>query len=356
MTGRGIDQILEHPCDPRIYEPWVRDARDYVHLAETVNGPIPRLAEPGYIWGEAADVLDQRAPAARIVNLETAITTHPEPWPGKGINYRMHPDNAACLPAAGISCGVLANNHVLDWKVEGLVETLGTLDRLGIAGCGAGENEASAQAPAVLAVPGGRLLVYGFGHHSSGIPPDWRAGPACAGVNMLPDLGEDAVARTGEDIAAVRRPGDIVIVSLHWGGNWGYEVPPEHVDFARGLVDQAGVDLVHGHSSHHPRPVEVHGGRLILYGCGDLLNDYEGIGGHAHYRPEIVAMYFPVLDSSTGELVALELVPMIIRCFRLKRADRDAARWLARTLTRESKEHGTRLKTEKDGRITVSWD
>src|SRR5688500_10864542 len=42
MTGRGVDQILRHPSAPDLREAFVRDARDYVDLAELVNGPIPR--------------------------------------------------------------------------------------------------------------------------------------------------------------------------------------------------------------------------------------------------------------------------------------------------------------------------
>lgn len=92
MTGRGVDQILPHPSDPRIYEPAVRDARAYVRLAEAVNGPIPRSVEHAYIWGDALSELERASPAARIVNLETSVTRSDAYWP-KGINYRMHPAN-----------------------------------------------------------------------------------------------------------------------------------------------------------------------------------------------------------------------------------------------------------------------
>src|SRR5512139_1411087 len=115
MTGRGIDQIQAHPCDPALYESLVRDARDYVRLAEAVNGPVPAPVAPAYIWGEALAAIDRRQPDLRLVNLETAITTADQPWPGKGVHYRMHPANIGCLQAARIDCCALANNHVLDW-------------------------------------------------------------------------------------------------------------------------------------------------------------------------------------------------------------------------------------------------
>nr|WP_220349010.1 CapA family protein [Alkalilimnicola ehrlichii] len=90
MTGRGIDQVLAHPVSPELYESFVLDARDYVTLAERRNGNIPRPLSGHRLWGAALTEFDRRLPQARIVNLETSITTHPRPWPDKGINYRMH--------------------------------------------------------------------------------------------------------------------------------------------------------------------------------------------------------------------------------------------------------------------------
>ena len=141
-------------------------------------------------------------------------------------------------------------------------------------------------------------------------------------MNFLPELSARAVSR---HIAAVRREGDKVIVSIHWGGNWGYEVADAEREFARGLLE-AGADIVHGHSSHHAKRIEFHRGRPILYGCGDLLNDYEGIEGHESYRADLAALYF--LEPG-GDV---ELAPFRMRRFRLERAAEGDARWLAKTL------------------------
>ena len=115
MTGRGVDQILPHPSSPELYEPYVRDARQYVALAEEVNGHIARPVGFEYVWGDARDELRRRSPHARIVNLETSVTRSSVAWPDKGINYRMDARNVPCLTAAQIDVCVLANNHVLDW-------------------------------------------------------------------------------------------------------------------------------------------------------------------------------------------------------------------------------------------------
>ena len=167
MTGRGIDQILPHPVDPRLHEAYVSSALDYVWLAERANGAIDRPVSFAYVWGEALAELDRARPDARVVNLETSITRSDDYQP-KGINYRMSPANVQCLAAARPDCCVLANNHVLDWGRTGLAETLKTLEAAGSRVAGAGRNRAEASSPAILGIAGkGRILVYGFGAMSS---------------------------------------------------------------------------------------------------------------------------------------------------------------------------------------------
>jgi poly-gamma-glutamate capsule biosynthesis protein CapA/YwtB (metallophosphatase superfamily) len=153
MTGRGIDQILPHPSVAHLYEPYMDSAADYVRLAETRTGTVPRDAGFGYVWGDAPAEFERMHPHARIVNLETAITTAEDAWPDKGIHYRMQPRNVPCLTAAAIDCCVLANNHVLDWGYAGLAETLDTLHAAGIQTAGAGRNVREARAPAAVAAP-----------------------------------------------------------------------------------------------------------------------------------------------------------------------------------------------------------
>jgi poly-gamma-glutamate synthesis protein (capsule biosynthesis protein) len=266
MLGRGIDQVLRHAAEPALHEDFVRDARDYVALAERAHGPIPRPVGDAYVWGDALEALASTPPHVRVFNLETSITTSRDFMP-KGINYRMNPKNIGCLTAAGADCCVLANNHVLDWGAAGLLETLATLKAAGIRYAGAGLDAGEAAAPASVDLPGGqRLAVFGFGHATSGIPPSWRAGPASAGVNLLADLSADTVAAIAKRGEAARREGDLLLASIHWGPNWGYAIRPAQRAFAHDLIDAAGFTVLHGHSSHHALAIEVYKGRLILYG------------------------------------------------------------------------------------------
>jgi poly-gamma-glutamate capsule biosynthesis protein CapA/YwtB (metallophosphatase superfamily) len=353
MTGRGIDQILPRPGDPTLREEYLKDARDYVELAEEAHGPVPRGAEPRYIWGDVWDELAAVSPAARVVNLETSVTDSDRFWPEKGIHYRMHPENVGVLVAAGIDVCVLANNHVLDFDREGLVETLETLHGVGIRTAGAGRDLGEARAPASVALPGGGALhVFGLAHASSGVPGAWAADRGVAGVDLLPDLREETAAAVAARARHVRRPGDLAVVSIHWGSNWGYQVPGEQVRFAHRLVEE-GVDLVHGHSSHHPRPFEVVRDRLVLYGCGDFLSDYEGIRGYETFRGDLAAAYLPTLDPATGALARLRIVPFRLRRMRLERATVADAAWMAETWNRTAGFFGTRVEATPDGAVEL---
>lgn len=150
MTGMGIDQILLHPSQPQLYESYLTDAREYVALAENLNGKNFYPVSFNYIWGDVLSVWKEYKPDIKIINLETSITENNEYWPEKGINYRMHPKNINVLTTAGIDICSLANNHVLDWGYDGLVETIGTLQNAGIQFTGAGETIDQAIKPAIM--------------------------------------------------------------------------------------------------------------------------------------------------------------------------------------------------------------
>src|SRR5919106_565597 len=352
MIGRGIDQIQRRSSDPRLFEPNMTSAADYVRLAEARAGPIPREVRPSYVWGAALADLHQRVPAVRIVNLETAVTTSAAPWPGKDVLYRTHPDNVAVLQTAGVDCCMVANNHVLDWGYAGLEDTLARLRAAGVAGVGAGMSAAQAADPAAFEVPGGRVIVFGIGSTSSGIPGQWAAGPDRPGVNLVEGWSESAARWLAERVEEFRQPSDVVVVSIHWGSNWGYEIPAAQRQLGHALVD-AGADLVHGHSSHHPRGMELYRGKLILHGCGDFITDYEGIAGHEHFRDDLVLGYYARLEQADGRLREFSVLPYRLERFRLFPATAEEGGWLAEILDRESREFGLRVTRTPDGSLVA---
>jgi poly-gamma-glutamate synthesis protein (capsule biosynthesis protein) len=245
---------------------------------------------------------------------------------------------------------------VLDWGQAGLLETLTTLERLRIKTAGAGRTIDEAAAPTVLDIAGkGRVLVLSVASTTAGIPTGWAAGPGVAGVNLLPDLSQATVTALAGQIARVRRPRDVVVVSIHWGPNWGYDIPDQQRRFAHALIDAAPVSVVHGHSSHHAKAIEVYRNRLVLYGCGDFLNDYEGIAGREEYRGDLTLMYIGDFDEESGGFAALDLVPLQVRQFRLVRPSADDADWLRLTLDRESRKFEAGVAPGPGGRLALSW-
>jgi len=307
-----------------------------------------------YIWGDALPELDRMAPDLRIINLETSVTNSEDFWREKGINYRMSPENFPCISAAGIDYCSLSNNHVLDWGYQGLEDTLAVLRRAGVGFSGAGCNTEEARSPAILTVAGkGRVVINSFGTESSGIPLRWAAGKDRPGVNLLQDLTLDTARQIGNDISSYKKQGDIVALSIHWGGNWGYPIPDNHIRFAHNLIDYAGVDLIHGHSSHHFKSVEIYRNKLILYGCGDFLNDYEGISGYELFRGDLGLMYFAEIDPRTGNLISLQMTPTRIRNMRVNRAGPEDIKWMEEVLDRECKKFGPGVILNENGMLVL---
>jgi len=149
--------------------------------------------------------------------------------------------------------------------------------------------------------------------------------------------------RLAAEVAGERHSGEPVVVSIHWGANWGETIPAAHRAFAHRLVELGAADIVHGHSSHHPLAAEVYRGRLVLYGCGDLINDYEGITPHGDLRSDVGCLYFATLEAQGGALRRLEIVPLQMRRLRLQGADAQARLWVERLFNRGGRALGTQV-------------
>ena len=355
MTGRGIDQILPFPNDPVIHESYMRSAVGYVELAERVHGRIDYPVDMNYIWGDAFEYWDRFKPDLKIINLETSITSSNDYWKNKAVNYRMHPKNVPCLTEAGIDFCALGNNHAMDYGIDGLRETMQALKREKIAFAGCGLTLEEAVSPAIFKIPNkGRVIIFSMGTDHCGIPYSWAVSEDQPGVYMINDFHGTAMF-IKQYVQYIEQPNDIVIVSIHWGGNWGYDIPKDHAIFARKLIDDSGVDVVHGHSSHHVKGIEIYKNRPILYGCGDFINDYEGIKGHEEYRDDLTLMYFLDMNASNGELIDIHLIPLRIKHFQLNKASDFDAKWMRNNLNREGKRLGTHLEIKEGNILGVKW-
>ncbi len=238
-------------------------------LGRLVN-EVLESKEPEYPWADTLPIL--RGADWRICNLECVISDRGTPWSEypKAFHFRSSAKNIAVLEAANINAVSLANNHVLDYGYEALSEMLEILDRAGVVHSGAGLNYAQASRVATSVVRGRKLGLLAFTDNE----PDWEATPNRPGIFYVPtNLGDWRTTNLLESVRESSSVVDLLIVSAHWGSNWGYDPPKEHISFAHALIE-AGADIVFGHSSHVFRGVEFYKGRPILYGAGNFIDDY----------------------------------------------------------------------------------
>jgi poly-gamma-glutamate synthesis protein (capsule biosynthesis protein) len=296
---------------------------------------------PESFWGDVLPVL--RAADAVVANLECAITASPEPWDrtAKVFHFRARPEAVAVLRAANVRCVSLANNHTLDYRETGLLETLSNLEAAGIRAVGAGPDLDTARAITVIDAGGVRLGVAAFTDNE----PPFAAGPTRPGTSYL-DIGGDPQAPqlVAHAVSAVRDAGaDLVVLSLHWGPNMVVSPPPRFRDFARAAID-GGVDLVFGHSAHVFQGLEVYGQRPILYDTGDFLDDY---AIDAKLRNDWSFLF--LLDVEDARMQKLRLRPVRLTYAEVNFAagdELDAIRTRMRVLCRE---FDTRLTDTEEG-------
>jgi len=238
-------------------------------LGRLVNEVLEN-APPEYPWGNTLPIL--HCADWRLCNLECVISDRGTPWSAypKTFHFRSGAKNIAVLEAARMNAVSLANNHVLDYGNDALIEMLGILDHAGIAHSGAGLNYGEASRLATSEVSGRKLGLLAFTDNE----PDWEATANQPGVFYVPtDLTDSRTMRLLEIIRESREVVDLLIVSAHWGSNWGYCPPHDHIVFAHALIE-AGADIIFGHSSHVFRGIEFYKDRSVLYGAGDFVDDY----------------------------------------------------------------------------------
>ncbi|MEU7053867.1 hypothetical protein AB0A67_37060, partial [Streptomyces eurythermus] len=98
---------------------------------------------------------------------------------------------------------------------------------------------------------------------------------------------------------------------------------------------------------------EIYRDRLVLYGCGDLVDDYEGIGGYESYRDDLRLLYLVSAEPGTGRLTGARLVPLRARRMRLEHAGAADTAWLRDVLDTHARRHATRVDHGPDGTLTV---
>ncbi|KEF60390.1 uncharacterized protein A1O9_01950 [Exophiala aquamarina CBS 119918] len=287
MIGRLIDALL--PTSIAREAP-ASDPESVTQLVDhSILPKYPELKSYGYHspWGNSLNLL--RGADMVIANLETALTTSERKWEHKVFNYRSHPENVKCLMNIGMGDGErrgyvsLANNHTLDWEVEGLAETVKTLSDAGVGFAGAGRTQEEAERPASLQLGGTQLATtpwnidcWSFSDH----PSEWKEITTFNFIEYTRHGREKLKSQILSEQSNQRSQNDskqrskLKIISIHWGPNYRWRPSKEIVELAHWLVDECDIDIIHGHSSHHIQGIEIYKGKLILYGCGDFVDDY----------------------------------------------------------------------------------
>ena len=348
MLGLLIDQMFpQHVSEP-----------DEARIVSSFQKANPTLTEygPESPWGNTLPLL--YSADLNFLNLETSATTHPTKWPNKVFNYRMHPDNINALQTARISYAGLANNHTLDFSERGLLETVKTVKKAGIAFAGAGETGDEATRPAVLQLPASDgkskhdIHIWAAADH----PRDWAAVPTFHFI----DYRQKTRQRLTDLLTKPTSNSTLKIFSVHWGPNYSWQPAQEIQDLAHFLIDECGIDIIHGHSSHHVQGVEKYKGKLIIYGCGDFVDDYALIPG---YRNDLSAIWQVTVEEakeSEGRslsLKELKVCPTKIERFaaRALESQDDDFRWVNDKIATLSRELGTmvNLPSEDEPYVTL---
>lgn len=300
-----------------------------VMLGRLVNEQL-KVADPAYPWGDALPVLRQAD--IRFANLECVLADGGTPVVGKAFHFRSDVKNVESLRSAAIDVVSLANNHVLDYGIDALREMLPALDRHGILRAGAGMDAEAARQPAVRLVGPTAVGFIAFTDNE----PGWEATTRSPGIHYVPvDAGDQRVTDLLELVRRTKGRVQLLIVSAHWGPNWGAAVPAAHQSLARALIN-AGADVVFGHSAHIFRGVEIYRDRPIIYSAGDFVDDYVVDPAERNDQSFIF-----LLEARESAPLKLRLHPTTITDFQTRLARR-SARKIAERMQRLSEQLGTR--------------
>lgn len=323
------------------------ESRDELTVALTGDVMLGRLvnetiAERGfaYPWGDMLARL--RHNDLLLINLECAITPHDERWHDgqyKEFYFRADPEAVQALSIAGVRFASLANNHAGDFETRGLVDTIETLDRAGIAHAGAGRNLGEAKRPAIVEAKGTRIGIVAFADY----PEKWKATHHSPGLNYIEISTKPGnFQQVEEAIQAARRSADFVFFCIHWGPNMRDRPTPEFRQFAHAVI-AAGADVFWGHSAHVVQGIEVFRGRPILYDTGDFVDDYRC---DPVLRNDLSALF--VLRYAGQGLNSIEFIPVKIGEMQVNLASGATRNWIYRRIGELSAPFGTVLRREND--------
>ncbi len=342
-TDEEVRDLLQHAAHEPSLAPQQRTLQmtllfvGDVMLGRLVNVVLQEKS-PAYPWGDLLSLFQEVD--VRFCNLECVLSDWGTSWSAtpKVFHFRSDAKNIRTLKAAHIDAVSLANNHALDFAYEGLFHTMGNLDAAGIHYAGAGMTIAEASEPAIWEMKGKKLGLIAFTDNE----PGWEATAEHPGIVYIPlELQDKRAQNLLELVSKTKAVVDFLVVSAHWGPNWGYLPPAEHRPFAHALID-AGADVIFGHSCHvirgielyrgKPiliRGIELYRGKPILYGTGDCIDDYA-----VAERERNDQGFIFVIETDAQAIVRLLLYPTVIDAFQARRARHNERNAIVATMQR----------------------
>ncbi|SCA63461.1 Uncharacterized protein SCG7086_AS_00040 [Chlamydiales bacterium SCGC AG-110-P3] len=303
-----------------------------VMIGRLVNSSLEERS-PTSLWGDMLPIL--HATDSNIGNLEAALTTSTSEI-SKVFNFKSDPKNVATLLDGHFQTVNIANNHILDYDINGLLETLDTLDKAGIAHIGAGRNIDEACQPVRFTINDVTFGVLGFTDNE----PGWIASNQRPGTRYIRIGDLDAISRAVSSLAAET---DHVIASIHWGPNMRIRPSDTFIRFAHALIDR-GVSLIHGHSAHLFQGIESYDTGIILYDTGDFVDDY-------YVDPSLrndQSLFFAV-EFTKDNIERVTMVPTLISNFSVNHAIGEEKKEILARLCLLSAERGTSLEVSEQG-------
>lgn len=280
-----------------------------------------------------------------LVNLECALTASTVRWlPPKVFYFGAPPSAIRTLRHAGVDLVSLANNHVLDFGVDGLRDTLSALHRHGIACAGAGNDIEAARAPAIVDCGPVRFGMAALCDHQADFAAQ-RHRPGIAYIDF--DDIPSAMAVLQQALASLRRQSvDWPILSLHWGPNMVLRPSMQFRSIAHGAIDM-GWKILFGHSAHVFQGVEIHKGCPIIYAAGDLVDDYQVDPDFRNDHQLLFGM-----ELTRSDLRRIFLHPVMISARQTSSAGGEQFEFIADRMTMLCAELGTRVHRQ-DGKIWI---
>lgn len=208
----------------------------------------------------------------------------------KEIHINAETKTANVLKENGFTLVSLANNHLADFKAKGVVNTLDTLDKVGLKHVGAGRNLTEAAEYDIQEINGVKIATIAV---SDIIPKDFAARDSKAGILTTKTLKYYQAVKDASEKA------DLVIANIHWGVEYGMTETEAQQQLARNLINW-GVDVVIGSHPHVLQPVEKYGDGIIFYSMGNFVFDQ----GWSRTKDSMVLNYYVDEDGNCSFEVA----------------------------------------------------